>query len=168
MGLVNNKKQIQLSRSKTREESIKLDIIEADVLFIINYTVLHELFNISDFEYKTFMRSQIFEYKTFIKSPTSPVISSVEQVIKNKITKDELFEFYDIIGLLDMFNELYFKTTCSPRYIIRPDECGFIYNILSNNTEIIKCKDYDIFLRHLHNCYLLNENLIMRITTDEN
>ena len=168
MGLVNNKKQIQLSRSKTHEESIKLDIVEADVLSIINYTILHELFNISNFEYKTFMRSQIFEYKTFIKSPTSPVISSVEQFIKNKITKDELFEFYDIIDLLDMFNELYFKTTCSPRYIIYPDKCGFIYNILSNNTEITKCKDYDIFLRHLHNCYLLNENLIMRINTDEN
>ena len=168
MGLVTIKKQIQLSRSKTREESIKLDIIEADVLFIINYTVLHELFNISNFEYKTFMRSQIFEYKTFIKSPTSPVISSVEQFIKNKITKDELFEFYDIISLLDMFNELYFKITCSPRYIILPDKCGFIYNILSNNTKITKCKDYDIFLRHLHNCYLLNENLIMRINTDEN
>ena len=158
MGLVTIKKQIQLSRGKTYEESIKLDIIEADVLSIINYTILHELFNISDFEYKTFMRNQ-----------TNPIFDRVKQFIKSKITKDEWFEFYDVLDLLDMFNELYYaKITCSIRYIIRPDECGFIYNILSNNTEITKCKDYDTFLRHLHNCYLLNENLFMRINTNEN
>ena len=157
MGLVTDKKQIQLSRGKTYGKSIGLDIIDADVLSIIDYTILHELFNISDFEYKTFMKSQ-----------TSPFISKVTQFIKSKITKDEQLVFHDVIGLLDMFNELYFKVTGSTKYVIGPDECGFIYNILSNNTKIIKCKDYDIFLRHLHNCYLLNENLFMRIITDEN
>ena len=158
MGLVTDKKQIQLSRGKTYEKSIKLDIIDVDVLSIINYTVLHKLFNISDFEYKTFMRSQF-----------NPFISKVTLFMKSKITNDEYLAFYDVIGLLDMFNELYYANiTCSTKYVISPDQCGFIYNILSNNTEITKCKDYDTFLRHLHNCYLLNENLFMRINTNEN
>lgn len=157
MGLVNNKKQLQLSRGKTYEESIKLDVIEADVLSIINYTILHELFNISDIEYKIFMRDQ-----------TNKLITTVQQFIKNKITKEEWTMFYDIIYILDMFHELYFFMPTTLNYTIRPDISGFLYNILSNNSEIAKCKDYDIFLRHLHNCYLLNETLFIEVLKNEN
>ena len=156
MGLVTDKKQIQLSRGKTYEESIKLDIIEADVLSIINYTVLHELFNISDIEYKTFMRRQT----------AAPI--TIKRFIKNKITNEERQVFCDIINILDMFNGLYFFIPTTLNYTIRPDIGGFMYNILSNNTEITKCKDCSIFLRHLHNCYLLNEILFIEVLKNEN